>query len=48
MLIRPIGDLHCEWWNYNKINKILKLAIPELETDKETVLIIPGDIKCFG
>lgn len=43
MLIRPVSDLHSEFWKYYKTDKILEMVIPSLPTDKETVLIIAGD-----
>lgn len=44
MLIRPVGDIHLEFWNANKINRTLDRIIPKLDTDKDTVLTIAGDM----
>lgn len=44
MLIRPVSDLHSEFWNYEKTESILNDIIPKLSTDKETVLVIAGDL----
>jgi Icc-related predicted phosphoesterase len=43
MLIRPVSDLHSEFWKYYKTDKILNMVIPPLPKDKETVLVIAGD-----
>lgn len=50
MLIRICSDLHCEFWNTsnpNKINRILYSIIPSMTNDKETVLVIAGDIGLY-
>jgi Icc-related predicted phosphoesterase len=44
MLVRPFSDLHVEFWQPNKIPRILEMVIPPLPTDKETVALVAGDI----
>jgi hypothetical protein len=44
MLVRPFSDIHAEFWQPNKIPRILEMVIPPLPTDKETVALIAGDI----
>ncbi|MHB8791253.1 MAG: metallophosphoesterase [Desulfobulbaceae bacterium] len=44
MLVRPFSDLHAEFWQANKIDRILGLVIPPLPTDQETVALVAGDI----
>lgn len=44
MIIRPVSDLHIEFWNKNHIDDTLNLVLPKLETDKDTVLVLAGDI----
>ena len=44
MLVRPFSDLHAEFWQPNKIPRILEMVIPPLPTDKETVALVAGDI----
>ena len=44
MLVRPFSDLHVEFWQPNKIPRILEMVIPPLSTDQETVALVAGDI----
>jgi Icc-related predicted phosphoesterase len=44
MLVRPFSDLHAEFWQANKIDRILGLVVPPLPTDQDTVALIAGDI----
>jgi len=44
MLIRPVSDLHSEFWKYYKTDIILEEIIPPLPKDKETILVIAGDL----
>jgi hypothetical protein len=44
MLVRPFSDIHTEFWQPNKIPRILEMVIPPLPTDKETVALVAGDI----
>lgn len=44
MLVRPFSDLHAEFWQPNKIDRILDMVVPPLPTDKETVALVAGDI----
>lgn len=44
MLIRPLSDIHVEFWRYEQIDQILNQVIPPLDTDKETICILAGDI----
>lgn len=44
MLVRPFSDLHAEFWQANKIDRILGLVVPPLPTDQETVALVAGDI----
>jgi len=44
MLVRPFSDIHAEFWQPNKISRILEMVVPPLPTDKETVALVAGDI----
>ena len=44
MLVRPFSDIHAEFWQPNKIPRILEMVIPPLPTDNETVALVAGDI----
>jgi Icc-related predicted phosphoesterase len=44
MLVRPFSDLHAEFWQPNKILRILEMVVPPLPTDQETVALVAGDI----
>lgn len=44
MLVRPFSDIHAEFWQPNKIPRILEMVVPPLPTDKETVALVAGDI----
>lgn len=46
MLIRPVSDLHIDVHWDNK--QLYKYQLPELETDKDTVLVIAGDLCELG
>lgn len=48
MLIRTASDLHTEFWAYNKFERIFNNILPPLPADKDTVLILPGDIGTFS
>lgn len=43
MRIKIVSDLHAEFYNYNKIPKILDNIIPVHTQDKETTLVLAGD-----
>ena len=45
MLVRPFSDLHAEFWQPNKITRILEMVVPPLPTDQETVAQVAGDIQ---
>ena len=44
MLVRPFSDLHAEFWQPNKISRVLDMVVLPLPTDKETVALVAGDI----
>ncbi|MBI5483517.1 MAG: hypothetical protein HY888_03520, partial [Deltaproteobacteria bacterium] len=44
MLVRPFSDIHAEFWQPNKIPRILEMVIPPLPTDQKTVALVAGDI----
>jgi Icc-related predicted phosphoesterase len=44
MLVRPFSDIHAEFWQLNKIPRILEMVSPRLPTDKETIALVAGDI----
>jgi predicted phosphodiesterase len=44
MLVRLFSDIHAEFWQPNKIPRILEMVVPPLPTDKETVALVAGDI----
>ena len=44
MLVRPFSDIHAEFWQPNKIPRILEMVVQPLPTDKETVALVAGDI----
>lgn len=48
MLIRTASDLHTEFWAFNKMERIMDRILPPLPTDKDTVLVLPGDIGTFN
>ena len=47
MLIRVNSDLHCEFWTYNKFEKQLDAVIPPMEEDKQSILVLAGDVGLF-
>lgn len=47
MKVRICSDLHCEFWDFNKFERLLNMRLPELPTDKESVLVIAGDSGTF-
>lgn len=48
MLVREISDLHTEFWSFNKFERMLDRIVPRLDTDKETVLVLAGDLGTFA
>ena len=44
MLVRPFSDLHVELWPAKSISRILRIVVPPLPYDKETVALIAGDL----
>ena len=44
MLVRPFSDFHAEFWQPNKIPSVLEMVVPPLPTDKETIILVAGDI----
>lgn len=48
MLLRICSDLHVEFWKYNKIPKMSRTVLPPDDRDKESVLILAGDIGCLS
>ncbi len=44
MLVRPLSDIHTEFWQPNKIPQILEMIVPSLPTDSETVVLVAGDV----
>ena len=44
MLVRPFSDIHAEFWQPHTIPRILEMVIPPLQSDKETVALVAGDI----
>ncbi|MSN26183.1 MAG: hypothetical protein GJV46_09990 [Geobacter sp.] len=44
MLVRPFSDIHTEFWQPNKINRILDMVVPPLTTDRDTIALVAGDI----
>jgi hypothetical protein len=48
MLIRPLSDIHLEFWPENRLKEILDQILPPLPRDKETVAVIAGDIGLAG
>lgn len=48
MLIREVSDLHSEFWYDLDVSYMLNNhVLPPLPTDKDTVLLLPGDIGVF-
>jgi predicted phosphohydrolase len=47
MLIRCFSDLHIEFWSATKLKDQLSIVVPFLDTDKETVVVIAGDLGLF-
>jgi len=45
--IRVCGDLHSEFWNFNKFPRILEALLPPLPDDKETILVCAGDMGTY-
>jgi Icc-related predicted phosphoesterase len=48
MKIKVISDFHMEFWNYNKIPKLMDKIFPETEDDKDTILCCAGDIGVYN
>ena len=48
MRIKIISDIHTEFWNYNKFDRLLDRYLPAHEDDKDTVLVVAGDIGLFS
>jgi len=44
MIIRPVSDLHVEFWPQKNVCPVLASVIPEMPCDGATVLVIAGDI----
>jgi Icc-related predicted phosphoesterase len=47
MKVKFIGDLHTEFWNFNKFEKLLEHYLPTTPEDKETILCCSGDMGLF-
>ena len=45
MFLRISSDLHSEFWD---TPEFIKKVIPPLDTDRETVLCLAGDVGLFG
>lgn len=43
MLLRLASDLHTEWWDFNKFERLLDIYLPPLSTDAESILCLGGD-----
>lgn len=44
MLVRPLSDLHVEFWPQNRVPHLLETIVPRLPTDPRTVVLIAGDL----
>jgi Icc-related predicted phosphoesterase len=44
VLVRPFSDIHAEFWQSNKIPRILEMVVPPLPTDLETIALVAGDV----
>lgn len=44
MKIRVASDLHTEFFNVGEVNIIVNMALPHLDEDKDTSLVLAGDI----
>lgn len=48
MRIKIISDVHLEFWNYTKFDRLLDRYLPPHAEDKGTVLVVAGDIGLFS
>lgn len=46
--VKIISDMHMEFWDFNKIPRIMEMKFPTAPDDKDTILCCAGDIGVYG